>query len=374
MDNLEQNEIGLEEGKKLDLEREHFNASLPIIGIYVSGFLLLHVRFIWQLFRLRKKSTIKRLGNVSIVITDKNGTIFSFGRSIYFSKQQFHDKSRRLLFLHEYAHIKQVHSIDRDIVEIASIVLWFSPFIWLFRRSIIEVHEYICDKIVIQKGHSAKEYLQCLYQQCQSKITHSMASGFYQSTIKKRLKMIKNNNNQVYLKWAYLAMLPISTFSLMAFSLGETSNNWNVPLKMIESVNDILQVTSKLSTPSGLPMKENSFYRIASGYGMRMHPILKEKRMHNGIDFSAKIGTPIYATTSGKVIKAESEGGLGIHISIQHTSNYKSTYSHLSKTLVKEGEEVKKGQIIGECGNTGLSVDPHLHYRGDQKWKTCGSC
>jgi murein DD-endopeptidase MepM/ murein hydrolase activator NlpD len=121
--------------------------------------------------------------------------------------------------------------------------------------------------------------------------------------------------------------------------------------------------------PAIQPIKNKDLKRIASGFGRRFHPILKIWRPHNGIDFTAKIGTPIYATGDGVVSFAGRGNGFGIHIKIDHGFGYKTVYAHLSKLAVRKGQKVKRGQIIGYSGNTGLSAGPHLHYEVHYKGK-----
>jgi murein DD-endopeptidase MepM/ murein hydrolase activator NlpD len=107
--------------------------------------------------------------------------------------------------------------------------------------------------------------------------------------------------------------------------------------------------------------------RPAKGYygdrfGMRYHPILKRKRMHSGLDILSNIGEPVYATADGKVRLAGRNGGMGKMIRIDHGFGYKTSYAHLSKIKVKRGAKVKRGDLIGYSGNSGLSTGPHLHY------------
>jgi murein DD-endopeptidase MepM/ murein hydrolase activator NlpD len=107
--------------------------------------------------------------------------------------------------------------------------------------------------------------------------------------------------------------------------------------------------------------------RPAEGYfgdkfGMRFHPILKRKRMHSGLDILTNIGEPVYATANGKVIISGHNGGLGKMVKIDHGFGYKTIYGHLSKLNVKKGAKVKRGDLIGHSGNSGLSTGPHLHY------------
>jgi murein DD-endopeptidase MepM/ murein hydrolase activator NlpD len=102
--------------------------------------------------------------------------------------------------------------------------------------------------------------------------------------------------------------------------------------------------------------------RISSTYGMRRHPILGYKRMHRGLDFRASHGTPIYAVTDGKVTYAGRHGGHGNYVKLSHGGGLATGYAHMSRIAVSNGTRVRRGQVIGYVGSTGLSTGPHLHY------------
>lgn len=117
------------------------------------------------------------------------------------------------------------------------------------------------------------------------------------------------------------------------------------------------------SMPAIQPVSNKELKRLASGYGYRIHPIYKVNKMHWGTDFSVKTGTPVYATGDGVVRWTRSTfGGYGKQIEINHGFGYRTKYAHLSKFLVKKGQKVKRGELIGYSGNTGGSTAPHLHY------------
>lgn len=101
---------------------------------------------------------------------------------------------------------------------------------------------------------------------------------------------------------------------------------------------------------------------ITSGFGMRRHPILGYSRMHSGLDFKASYGTPIYAVTDGTVAFAGRKGGYGNFVQLNHGGGLASGYGHMSRFAVSSGTRVRRGQIIGYVGSTGLSTGPHLHY------------
>lgn len=101
---------------------------------------------------------------------------------------------------------------------------------------------------------------------------------------------------------------------------------------------------------------------ISSNYGMRRHPILGYKRMHAGTDFRASYGTPIHAATDGVVVYSGRHGGHGKYVKINHGSGLASGYAHMSRIAVSNGTRVRRGEVIGYVGSTGLSTGPHLHY------------
>ena len=135
-----------------------------------------------------------------------------------------------------------------------------------------------------------------------------------------------------------------------------------------KSFDDIIELAKNKSDmlaalPAIQPVSNKNLSRMASGYGYRIHPIYKTRKMHSGMDFSAKTGTPIYATGDGKISKVRrSRRGYGNHVVIDHGYGYKTLYAHMKKYAVKKGQKVKRGEVIGYVGSTGTSVAPHLHY------------
>lgn len=115
--------------------------------------------------------------------------------------------------------------------------------------------------------------------------------------------------------------------------------------------------------PAIQPVSNKELISLASGFGLRIHPVYKVKKMHTGIDFAANIGTPIYATADGVVDHTDvSFSGYGKMIEIDHGFGYRTRYAHMHGFAVYKGQRVKRGELIGYVGNTGLSTAPHLHY------------
>ena len=134
--------------------------------------------------------------------------------------------------------------------------------------------------------------------------------------------------------------------------------------KSFDEVFEITKEKQKMlkAIPSIQPINNRDLTRIASGFGMRMHPIYKILKMHKGMDFTAPVGTEIYATGDGVIEKVGWTGGYGKTILINHGYGYKTRYAHCSKFKCKKDQKVNRGDHIGYVGNTGQSTGPHLHY------------
>jgi len=118
-----------------------------------------------------------------------------------------------------------------------------------------------------------------------------------------------------------------------------------------------------VSMPAIQPVDNKNSKGIVSGFGWRIHPVYKTEHFHTGVDFAAPLGTPVYATGDGVIERADAgEQGYGNHVVIQHGFGYESLYGHLSRMAVTPGQKVKRGEIIGYVGSTGMSTGDHLHY------------
>lgn len=127
-----------------------------------------------------------------------------------------------------------------------------------------------------------------------------------------------------------------------------------------------LQILNKaeryLKTIRNLPLGRPAPGKISSKYGARIDPIKNEKAFHAGIDFRGNAGDPVKATADAVVSTSSRNSDMGNYIILSHNNGYETIYAHLQKRLVKKGEKVKRGQVIGQIGNTGRSQGSHLHY------------
>lgn len=167
-------------------------------------------------------------------------------------------------------------------------------------------------------------------------------------------------------KYEYLKDMPNSKIlTNTSRKIDELSKAIYIQSKSYDEVEKLVlnKVEMLASIPAIIPISlKSKSNRIASGFGDRIHPLYKTKKRHAGMDFSAPIGTPIYATGNGTVVYSNFEKGYGKHVVIDHGFNYTTLYGHLNDYNVKVGQKVKRGDIIGYLGNTGLSTGPHVHY------------
>ncbi|MCZ4694368.1 M23 family peptidase [Ancylomarina euxinus] len=156
------------------------------------------------------------------------------------------------------------------------------------------------------------------------------------------------------------ADLVIST----AKKLDQLSKSIYVQTKSYDEVEVMVKNKFKLlaAIPAIMPIAIKDFNRISAGYGWRVHPIYKTRKFHDGMDFTGKLGTPLYATGDAVVKDVSMHKGYGKTVVLDHGYGYTTLYAHLNGYNVKRGQKVKRGEVIAFLGNTGKSTGPHLHY------------
>lgn len=136
------------------------------------------------------------------------------------------------------------------------------------------------------------------------------------------------------------------------------SKSYDEIFKMAKNKTEFLS-----AIPAIQPVSNKDLKRLSSYFGHRMDPFYKVMKFHEGVDFSAPLGTDIYATGQGEVVRVvKSKRGYGNNILIDHGYGYQTFYAHCNNILVEKGQKVKRGQVIATVGNTGKSTAPHLHY------------
>ncbi|HIA36442.1 MAG TPA: M23 family metallopeptidase [Flavobacteriales bacterium] len=147
--------------------------------------------------------------------------------------------------------------------------------------------------------------------------------------------------------------------------LDKLSKQLYIQSKSLDYVFDMAKNKSEMlaAIPAIQPISNQNLTRVASGFGSRIHPIYKTKKLHTGMDFTAPKGTEIYTTGNGVISEAKySKRGYGNHVVIDHGYGYHTLYAHMKNLIVRIGQKVKRGEVIGFVGNSGSSVGPHLHY------------
>ena len=295
---------------------------------------------------------------MTLLISEEHHLPFSFFRFVFLSRSDFENENSHLILIHEQAHLRCLHSLDLVFLEILQIIFWMNPVIIIYRRALRLQHEFQVDKIVLQETNDYPGYLFSLAKVVSNGLYAGIRNGFYCSTLKKRIHMIGYKTSGRMAALRYLLILPIAFTMIVAFTRPESVKFFNitVPSPIIKLQNN--------DVPSIVPVDESKA-QFGSGWGERIHPIYKTKMFHNGVDWSARPGTDVYATADGIVAKTDTSNkeGLGLTIILNHGAEYKTLYAHLSGFAIKEGDQVKKGQVIGYVGNTGKSTAPHLHYQ-----------
>ncbi|MEP1093627.1 MAG: peptidoglycan DD-metalloendopeptidase family protein [Cyclobacteriaceae bacterium] len=309
---------------------------------------------------------------------------FSFLTNVFIPNRIFGTDSFDQILEHECEHVRQYHSIDRLLVDFMAALLWFNPFMYLYRRALIEIHEYQADAAVIKKFPDPIGYQEVLFSQLKATPYSGLVSHFNFSTIKKRIVMINKQKNRKSM-WAYLLAAPVTFFVIVAFA-NKTVERPDVdtngkseqvestvserPIEVFESKKTKVSPKSARVTvsvqndylPSILPLKETREMKVTSDFGMRIDPIDKKRKMHKGLDLGTPIGTTVISTAEGIVHQAGFDDKYGYYIMIEHEDKYMTRYSQLSELMVKKGDKVRRSQEIGLSGNSGRSTGPHLHY------------
>jgi len=327
---------------------------LTFVYFAISSVLL--IRLLWSLLSvqyLSREATKEQYEGIKVYKTDKVNQPLSLLKSIYVPASSLQIPEE--ILLHEKEHINKLHYFDLLLAELATIIFWFNPIVYLYKKSIRLNLEYLADRAAVRHGDEL-QYQSLLLSHALTGNYNSITTNFFSTPLKKRIDMMKRKNSNEWLRLSVLGVLPL-VILLVAMN---TRNEIAPPIHY--EINKISQKLQGEIKPSRSPFGDNVELRITAAFGPRVHPISKEEKLHKGIDFKAKTGTPVYATAQGEIEQADNDEMHGNYVQIRHSEVYQTRYSHMSKLAVKTGEEVKKGQLIGYVGSTGASTAPHLHY------------
>lgn len=317
--------------------------------LYVIGVCLFTVRFfagLWAVLRIKEKSVRTEICGVKVYVQDSLPTFSVF--NIVFSSHHV----QPLEIKHEQVHIKQMHWIDSLVVEIAAILLWFNPLVFLYRRALKSEHEFLADQGAIDKLTNVEVYLYSLLNATLANNRIPVSSHFGSKHIKHRIIMLTKNKTPLYKAMLYLLIVPAVALLLFAFQ------DRSRPLP----ASNIKVIVNPQDVPDGAPIERSKIKEII-GFGERLHPATNKMRHHTGIDFSTDEGVEVMATADGTVVETTYNDMKGNFVVIRHSDQFVTQYYHLQKSQVTKGATIKKGQVIGLVGSTGvLSTGNHLHY------------
>lgn len=328
--------------------------SLTIVTLLVISYVLgMAFRLISLTVSIAGILNLKREGEVFVyrnirVVKTNTSVPFSFFNYVFLPKE-LDDPG---ILEHEVAHVRQYHWIDLLFVELVSVILWFNPMMIFYKRSLKQQHEYLADRSAILSEVDLAEYLMSIRKQIELAVPSMLISEFYFQSIKNRINMLTKKRTSMFGLTTYALVLPIILILLMAFS---SQRDFQIETQGENGVN-------QEPITLGLPIDKANEFVLESGYGERMHPVLGVKRLHTGIDLIANEGVPVISAQDGVVVKAHLADAWGNIIVVRHEGTYSTSYSHLKSMKVKVGNSVKKGQVIGLVGNTGLSTKYHLHF------------
>ncbi len=189
--------------------------------IFLLGAGLLLVRFAYQLTQLLlliKKNGFQKYEQVKTVFIENDSAPFSFFNFIFINKSHISERDFQRILAHELAHIKQHHSLDLIVLELLTIVQWFNPFVWPYKKSLKETHEYLADNAVIAQGCSRARYQLLILEQHVGLKLFEIANNFSRSLIKRRITMMTKNKSKRWAKAKVLLILPLFCFLMLAFA------------------------------------------------------------------------------------------------------------------------------------------------------------
>lgn len=234
--------------------QEKIGIAQLILMIYLSGVVFFVLRFIHQLIQillLVNKHEIIRQDGLKLVILENNHSPFSFLDIVFISKEYVNHPNIDKILEHEKIHIQQLHTVDVILLELATILQWFNPFVWLYKRNLKGIHEFLADEGVIRNGYNASDYQQLLLQQTLGETFITLSNNFKHSLIKKRFIMMTKTKTKSAALLKMVFIIPTALFFALVFTFSVTE-------KVIAQVEkDDIQAVEKVSKQN--PQEETVF-------------------------------------------------------------------------------------------------------------------
>ncbi len=336
-----------------------FSYTTLLFSMYWILFSLFIIRMFIQtkrLFALRNASIIEQKSGYQL-ITANIRDVFSYFNWVFVPMHKFEQYNPEIIE-HEKQHVQLKHSWDVMLAELYIAFFWFNPLAYSYRKSLKSIHEFQADNGVLQSGTKTSSYMLLLKESLEVEKPNRLYNYFNQSLLKKRVMMMTKPKSKRLSKLGYIILLPICGLLFSAFAS-----------PLLEG-NEFLEIipSAKITTepPSLFPVQNGDEDDITAFFGVSRKHFKGKETAHGGIDIKGKTGMAILSTADGVVNKASLEGNWGNLIIISHSDGFETWYAHLNGFKIKENQKVKKGDIIGYLGNSGLSTGPHLHYEVKQ--------
>ncbi|QJD86984.1 M23/M56 family metallopeptidase [Cohnella herbarum] len=271
---------------------------------------------------------------------------------------------------HELAHCQRRDIPINLLAYLLASVHWFNPAVWFGLQRMRIDQENACDATVLSSSELKEPYAASIVKLLEigaSQKTVTAGVGFFgnKKQIKRRIVMIRDyqpSKKKISLIGLslLLAAAVLTLPSAFADSKPAPSEQIEEAAQPLAEIIPAAKTSDESAIEFSLQLPKGS--KISSPFGYRIHPVSAKKSLHDGIDIAGKKGTDIVAAAGGKVVLAESVSAKGLTVTIEHNKVWSTEYRHLDKLSVKEGDEVKEGDLIGLMGSTGNSTGPHLHF------------
>ena len=244
---------------------QNYNIFQVLLWVYISGAIINILRLFFQLYRLFSlagKTGINREYGVKVVYTGKPYTNFSFFDIIFLNSSEKDKNQLSEIITHEKVHIRQKHFIDLIIIELMTIIFWFNPFIWFYKRSIKAVHEYLADEGVLKNGYKKTNYQELLFNQTFGIQFFALTNNLNQSLIKRRLTMMSKSKTNKFAILKVMAVIPIAMLLILACARNtETKNEISKGQIINDEGSDIFTVVEQMPEFSG---GKNALFKFIS--------------------------------------------------------------------------------------------------------------
>lgn len=323
--------------------------------IYLTGLILSLGRISLSLSRMAgliRHSEKRTSGSFRLVLLDDHKPPFSFFNYVFLNKSDLGQEKFEKIISHERIHAEQLHSVDIIFLELTTAFLWFNPLIYVYKKSIKEVHEYLADRGALSSGQDRLSYLDVLLKQTMQQQNVMLASSYKQSLTKKRLKMMMKTKSGRIAGLKVCAVLPVVAFLSLNFALAinmqSTDADDDAALYADEEFPEYEE--ELVLAP---PISGGNISVIASSESMKKEERNGKVEYRMSVDIQAPAGSPVLAAGNGMVFKVGTDEAGKKYIVLDHQGGYMTSYSGLGRLIdvVKTtGTRVTQGEVIGYLG------------------------